>query len=146
MPTLTVCGYTSTVEVDQIDPDGWCVVRFPDGMGWLSVHVDSLVFGPGEASPVGMVERRGRLTVRQRAVLAALAKAGFDGLTDDEHEARNGLSLADARRTREQLQGFQFVRNGGRYRPCRDGRARVVWEITVAGEQAHLADRQALTG
>lgn len=147
MPALQVCGYTSLVDIDQVDPDGWCVVRFQNGMGWMSVHIDSLSFAPDERRPAaGTAGPRGRFTVRQRAVLAALAKAGMNGLTDDEHEERNGLNIHDARRARDQLQGYGFVRNGGRYRQCRDGRARVVWEITVAGEHALLDDQQALTG
>jgi hypothetical protein len=145
MPTITVCGYTSTVEIDQRDPDGWCVARFPGG-GWMSVHIDSLTFEPGEGPSVESVSTRGRLTVRQRTVLAALAKAGMNGLTDDEHEDRGGLNMHDARKARIQLQGYGYVRNGGRTRRCRDGKARVVWEITVNGEHAHLANERALTG
>jgi hypothetical protein len=147
MPTLNVCGYSSPVEIDQIDPDGWCVVRFTSGLGgWLNVHVDSLTFDPAEQRPADALRTRGRLTGRQRAVLSALAKAGFNGLTDDEHEARNGLALADVRRAREQLQGFGYVRNGGRWRRCRDGVSRVVWEITTVGEHAYHSDRDALAG
>jgi hypothetical protein len=138
MATLDIAGFSTTVKVESVDDDGWCVVRFPsstDPKTWWSVHVKSLAFDPTETMPAA-VTTDGRLTSRQIAVLSALDKAGWNGLTDDEHESRNGLTPADVRKARAQLQGWRYVRNGGRYRPGRDGRAWVVWEITPSGEHA----------
>ena len=65
---------------------------------------------------------------RYRAmVLAALRRAGADGLTDEEGIAATGIGPSTYRPRRGELVDRGFVQDGGGKRPTASGRPAVVW-------------------
>jgi hypothetical protein len=66
-------------------------------------------------------------------VLAALVEAGRRGLTDHEHESRNGLIPTSAGKRRGELRDRRLVENAGTKRPTQTGERATVWRVTDLG-------------
>jgi len=73
------------------------------------------------------------LTDRQRKVLANLARAGEDGLTDFQHP---GIQQTSAGKRRHELACSGLVANSGRTRVNEYGNPATVWTITAEGIDA----------
>lgn len=134
MPLLTVLtGFPpDRVEIVRHLADGNVVVRFAAGQE-LTTPPEYLSAAPGEAL-MAPATPTGRMTEMQYRVLSTLARAGAKGLTDDEHEAINGLRADSAGVRRHELEIWGYVRHTGESRKTRRGSKAKVWEITYEGE------------
>lgn len=79
-------------------------------------------------------------TLRRR-VLHAIARAGVDGITDQELETELGLERPTPGNRRNELVRGGWVRDSGDRRPTRAGNPAVVWVLTLEGAR-RLAHHQ----
>lgn len=128
-------GGITPVEIIDHLPDGRVVVRLTRVDAVLTVEAGHLRTDDGD-----QLDTRPRtlpkLTAGQITVLEALNRAGAFGLTDDEHEAINGLRSDSAGVRRKELERQMYVVDTGDTRPTRRGVRARVWRITTAGEAA----------
>src|SRR5262245_33899466 len=74
-------------------------------------------------------------TLRGR-ILAELRAAGKEGLTDEELQERLAMGPSTQRPRRIELVEAGFVRDSGRTRPAKSGRAATVWVAVEKGAGA----------
>jgi hypothetical protein len=137
MPLLHVLPDLPPSPVDIVDryDDGRVLVRFTTTDATLTVPGHLLAAATGERDFVVTPAAR-RLSEAQIAVLDALHRAGPWGMTDDEHEAVNGLRADSAGKRRLELQRQLLVVDTGDTRTTRRGVRARIWRITTAGEEA----------
>lgn len=138
----------SPVEIVRDFMDGRVRVRFvnvPDSSEWT---VPSHLLLADERDSLSLVPTppQGRLTERQAIVLQALANAGYNGMTDDEHEAVNGMRGDSAGKRRLELCRYGYVATTDHTRPTKRGGSAIVWQITNAGMEALHAHRRQTHG
>lgn len=73
---------------------------------------------------------RPRIPQLMRQLLAALAAAGPEGLTDEELQVRTGMEGSSERPRRVKAVELGLVADTGRTRPARSGRRAVAWALT----------------
>lgn len=136
MPKLSALGDLVPVRIIDHEPDGIVVVELTRVRSIMRVQAHHLVADDGEDPR--MFEQRDvpSLSASQLAVLDALHRAGGFGMTDDEHEAVNGLRADSAGKRRLELQRLLYVADTGDVRPTRRGVRARVWRITTAGGHA----------
>lgn len=136
MPLLQVLEGQPASEVEIVDrlDDGRVVVRFVSVDSVMTVPAHLLVAAAGERELVTASARR-TLNAAQLKVLESLHRAGPFGMTDDEHEAVNGLKADSAGVRRKELERQLLVVDTGDIRPTRRGSRARVWRITTLGEQ-----------
>lgn len=147
MPLLSVLAGDPPIPVDIIDrlDDGRCVVRLTRVDSIMTVPAHLLSAAEGEREFITTTTAR-QLTPAQLTVLDALHRAGPFGMTDDEHEAVNGLRADSAGVRRKELERQLLVVDTGDTRPTRRGSRARVWRITTAGEQALREHHHPMTG
>lgn len=82
-----------------------------------------------------------RLTDGQWLVLDSLVHAGPAGLTDHEHEARNGLLQDSAGKRRYELAALGLAERTGTSRPTPRGKTARVYRATARGVQVWQIER-----
>jgi hypothetical protein len=135
MPILAMHDTRVPVTIVTRHDDGRATIRFRDGSD-MTVPGDLLETGDGETDLPPVVARWARLTDHQELVLAALDRAGALGLTDDEHEERNGLRSDSAGKRRLDMQRRGYVTDTGDRRTTRRGKNAAIFQITEAGRDA----------
>jgi len=94
----------------------------PDGTPAYQAHSATSAEAAQKAQPA---------SAKQRArVLALLASLGAHGATDEEMQDALGMEGSTQRPRRIELQNRMLVRDSGRTRKTRSGRAATVWEAT----------------
>ncbi len=136
-------GFLTDVEIVRHVPVGRVEVRFPSGATLLvassMLRIDSARYSTDRDQLRAVEAVAGppvHLTGGQLAVLRALSAAGRNGLTDDDHEAINGLRGDSAGKRRLELCQFGFVIGAPEKRPTKRGALARVWRITAEGEDA----------
>ncbi len=120
--------------MESVTPDLFAVAARKEREGRVTMPPAAPYVSGNETSRQAVVAVRSKANVLRERVYAFIQRQGEYGATDAEIEAATGMAGNTVRPRRGELEVQGRIRNTGRTRATKSGRAAVVWAAAAAGE------------